>query len=234
MLNCCRVVGPGCRQLACGLTYTPLVEQRLEVLIVGGIDDHRYVFGVASHLAAQRRHGKIGREYPICILHHAVDALQEFVYLLLTEVSRSLRSGQHGGLDSQFPILVDEQAVSLSLPAGLPDDDDQHDEEHKDQCSKEDDGPCLSTDLGGEFTYSAVGDATLRLQQPVAGLRQPLFGESFVQESGTLLKVLRVLIIILLFTYFLQPFETDCGIVSDITSARYRLSEKTQNRRLLF
>ena len=157
LLNRCRVVGPGCRQLACGLTYTPLVEQRLEVLIVGGIDDHRHVFGVASHLAAQRRHGKVGREYPICILHHAVDALQEFVYLLLTEVSRSLRSGQHGGLDSQFPILVDEQAVSLSLPAGLPDDDDQHDEKHKDQCSKEDDGPCLSTDLGGESPISPSG-----------------------------------------------------------------------------
>ena len=49
-----------------------------------------------------------------------------------------------------------------------------------------------------------------------------------------LITLLKVLIIILLFTYFLQPFETDCGIVSDITSARYRLSEKTQNRRLLF
>ena len=50
----------------------------------------------------------------------------------------------------------------------------------------------------------------------------------------TLLKVLNVLMIILLFTYFLQPIETDCGIVSDITSARYRLSERTRNRRLLF
>lgn len=42
---------------------------------------------------------------------------------------------------------------------------------------------------------------------------------------ATLLKVLNVLMIILLFSYFLQPLETDCGIVSDITSARYRLSE---------
>ena len=43
--------------------------------------------------------------------------------------------------------------------------------------------------------------------------------------SSTLLKVLNVLNFILLFTYFLQPERTDCGVVPDITSARYRLSE---------
>ena len=41
----------------------------------------------------------------------------------------------------------------------------------------------------------------------------------------TLLKVLNVLNFILLFTYFLQPERTDCGVVLDITSAHYRLSE---------
>ena len=52
-------------------------------------------------------------------------------------------------------------------------------------------------------------------------------------EFITLLKILNVLTSILLSVYFLQSVETDCGVVSDITSARYRLSGRTRNRRLL-
>ena len=43
----------------------------------------------------------------------------------------------------------------------------------------------------------------------------------YIFTYTTLLKVLNVLNFILLFTYFLQPFETDCVVVSDITSAHY-------------
>lgn len=48
---------------------------------------------------------------------------------------------------------------------------------------------------------------------------------TFLPVNETLLKVLNVLNFILLFTYFLQPERTDCGVVLDITSAHYRLSE---------
>lgn len=52
----------------------------------------------------------------------------------------------------------------------------------------------------------------------------PVWNEAqsiFHKLLRTLLKVFNVLNFILLFTYFLQPFETGCGVVSDITSAHY-------------
>ena len=51
--------------------------------------------------------------------------------------------------------------------------------------------------------------------------------------NSHVIKVLNVLNFILLFTYFLQPFETGCGVVSDITSAHYWLSYWHRNRQLL-
>lgn len=62
----------------------------------------------------------------------------------------------------------------------------------------------------------------------------PLYFSNKLVIAFTLLKVFKLLNSIKLFAYFLQSVRTGCGIVQDITSARYRLSYGRKNRRLLF